>query len=189
MEKDQPIPSNESETSEIMEDSQKKKLLLEIKQLERSWIKHICYSPAFLPTVFALSALLVGVYTGLFDVKKEKLQLDIAKFEVEKSKIIEESTSLKAERDSLVKLNARLKIQKDSLTRFASEAIIRLNRVDQLVAKIPKNYVLSDENGKPLMTEDGKFIATEEDPVIRQLRIEMRALQKIFDKSFDDTFN
>jgi hypothetical protein len=187
--------SEESKYSSESEDPQKRKLLLEIRQLERPWLKQIIYAPTFLPTMIAVITLSLAFWTGLFDVKRERLLLDITRFETEKNSILAEKNNiiaeynyLKAKLDSVEKFNLNLTIQNDSLSFFAREAIVRLKKIDQLATKIPLNYSLTDDDGKPLMTEGGKLILTEDHPIIMQLRTETKALQKLFDKSLDKTF-
>lgn len=82
---------------------QLKKIELEIAQLTKPWYTKPGYMAILIPGLIALVSLCVGIYTGVFDVKKEKLELEQLKLQKEIVYFKEEKTKLKTAVDSLLK--------------------------------------------------------------------------------------
>jgi hypothetical protein len=102
------IESEEKKPKPEIEELEKEKLRLEIKELNKSWFEKPSYLQALLPTFI----LLVGLYftwdSDLISVQREKNELkemllenSISKFETRKTELIDTLNFLKGTRDSL----------------------------------------------------------------------------------------
>jgi hypothetical protein len=95
----EPTPKDEQLTKEELE---RKKLLLEIKDLERPFWKRPSYVLAALPTLLAIGALTVGFINGFFsaqltklDNQKHDLQAEVKQFEETRNTLVTQNEKLR----------------------------------------------------------------------------------------------
>lgn len=113
------------------DDLERRKLLLEIEQLQQPWWKKPTYILAALPTVLAFGTLLVGVLTGYFQATATKLENQRRDLE----KQIEQFNVQKQELDRQVKeLNER----KEQATAATKEVEDRLNAIEAEWAEVER---------------------------------------------------
>ena len=102
------------------EELERKKIELEIKDLERPFWKRPVYVLAALPTLLAVATLLVGLFNGYFSAA-------LIKLENQKHDVEAQIKDFEAKRDELHSENERLKTEKESL----ETKIAELNQTTQ----------------------------------------------------------
>lgn len=92
-----------------IEELQREKVELEIKDLKREWYKRKDYLQVLLPTTVALLSLIYALVSGFFNTKyeqlqlqKEQLKLEVLYFEEKREELILSNASLATSKDSLV---------------------------------------------------------------------------------------
>jgi chromosome segregation ATPase len=133
-------------------DLQKQKLELEIKELNRHWLKNPNYLQVLLPTTLAIFSLLYALTSGLFSSKQELLELnkkqletDITSFQKQKDNLTSTNNMLKIDirkyNDSLRNKDLILKKYENSFTK-EREKINSLNEEVEILKSTRNNYNL-----------------------------------------------
>lgn len=126
-----------------IKDLQEKKLELEIKELNRHWIKNPQYLQVLLPTTLAIFSLLYAITSGLFSSKQELLELnkkqletDITAFQKQKVTLLETNNLLKIQitkyNDSLKNKDLILKKYENSFTKERDKIFALNEEVEDL---------------------------------------------------------
>ena len=105
----------------------KKKLELEIEDLQKAWYKKPKYIAAWSPIIIALLSFIAIWLSGYFDTQKEKLNKEISELEETRNKLISETSALK---DSL---------KYEKILRY--EAVLSIT--DKFIRNYPEIHVLN----------------------------------------------
>jgi hypothetical protein len=97
---------------------EEQKLLLEIKELKTAWYKKPTF---FVPTIGALSSLVILWATGFFDVRNRELNISFKHLTIENSKLEQTKKVLETDSMKLTNLKQSLKLQTERLTRTKSK--------------------------------------------------------------------
>jgi hypothetical protein len=96
---------------------ERQKLLLEIRELNRSWWQKPAYIAAIAPFFLGVLTVTIGYWTGYFNAVSERLtaqrqglEIDVKNFAQQKEQITAELKGLGNERDTMAAENARLKV-------------------------------------------------------------------------------
>src|SRR5690606_27459456 len=124
----------------------------EIKHLNEPFIKRKLFE--LLTFLIALCSVFAAFYSGLFDVKSERLELRRDRLEASIEKFKVDSASIKIDlnlyQNQLDSLTAQIKIletHNSQLKDVSTRAVNQLNKVNALVSKLSTNYILTTDDG------------------------------------------
>lgn len=156
-----------SETSSMASDLaglEQQKLQLEIRNLRWAWL------PSSLPIVLGLLTLGIGWWSGLFEtrsqlleMRRERLERDVATFQVQRAEVSKDVDTLRAELDELKVQNARLEeVRVETLKKLGSTP------VETLIAELG---VEPDERSEFLSAIAGQLLNKREaaEPIVLRM--------------------
>ena len=130
---------------------ERKKLDLEIQELERKWWQRPAYLSILLPVVIAALTVLAGILSGYFNQERKQLTRDIQALKKEKDALTQNAKTLAVENEKALEQVNKLDVLNAKQTADYEKALEQLHRLNAFNIKLNEklNEVLDSDAGEP----------------------------------------